>query len=346
MYIMQQKATQSEIDDLCRELERKGLKFVVVKGEIQSTVHPIGDEYGKSLEELIVMPGVKEFVKVGGDLKIVPRENHPEYNGTKVKPLSIGDVVIGSNGNLVVIAGPCAVQTYEQTLEVAKAAKEAGADIIRGGAWKPRSSPYSKQGLGEEGVKILAEVGKKLRIPVMAEVLDPRHVEFASKYLDVLWVGARNAGNIELYKEVGRQDKPVLIKNSHTGVVMSQWLAAAEYVLSEGNTNIAFIYRGEAIPPADSNLKGIFDVKKLLDLHQKTYFPIIVDPSHAAGINKQVPQLAYAAATLPGVHALMIEVIPELAKPEDVWSDYKQGLRPSEFKEVVARARQIYKDTR
>lgn len=346
MYVMKPGATSAEIEELQRQLEALGFKVTIVRGEVQTIVCPIGDEAGKgrSLEELVTMPGVEKFYQVQGDLKLVQRKGQPEYNGTKVKPVMVGDVALGGNGHLVVIAGPCAVQSYEQTLDIARAVKEAGADIIRGGTWKPRTSPYSHQGLGREGVEILARVGKELGIPVITEVLDPRDIEFASKHMDALWVGARNAGNLELYKEAGRQRKPVLIKNNHKGVVMKEWLSAGEYVMSEGNSDIGFIYRGEAIPPAESNKQGIFDIKKIDILHRETYFPIIVDPSHAAGISSQVPKLAYAAATLSGVHALMIELIQEKAEPKDVWSDYAQALRPSQFREVIAKARQIHKD--
>ncbi|MFO8015975.1 MAG: hypothetical protein R6U32_02635 [Candidatus Woesearchaeota archaeon] len=346
MYIMNQNATKEQINELCSAIRDKGLKVTVVDGESQSTIHPIGDEAGLDLESLAGMDGVQKFISVQGGLRIVKRANHPEYNTTKVKPVRIGKdypVTIGGNGGLTVIAGPCAVQTYEQTLEVAEAVKASGAHILRGGTRKPRSSPHSDQGNLEERTEILVEVGRKVGMPVMTEVLDPRDMDYLAGRVDAVWTGARNAGNMELYKEAGRQsDIPVLIKNNFKGAVVDEWLSAAEYVAGEGNTNIGLIYRGEAIPPAKGNREGIFDSKKLVEVQRESYLPMIVDPSHASGRNWYVEHLVNSSVGLPGVSALMIEVIPENAGDADIKSDYQHAVRPSQFGPMIEKARKLY----
>ncbi|MBD3312994.1 hypothetical protein GF345_00970 [Candidatus Woesearchaeota archaeon] len=345
MFTMESNAGKEEIAGLCNAIKQMGLQARRVNGEHYITIHPIGDEEGVNLENLASMPGVKSFKAVQGRYKIIARENHEEYAGNQnVMPITIGSenpVTLG-NGELIIIAGPCAVQTYDQTYEVAMAAKEAGAQILRGGTLKPRSSAHSNMGALEERTEILIQVGKDVGMPVMTEVLDQDHVSYLNDKVDAMWTGARRAVSDPLYRHVGSKSKvPVLIKNNIYFTNVGDWLASAEYVAKEGNTDIALIYRGE-LGEASSNRDGKFNSKAILFANKESVCPIIVDPSHSAGRTWMVESLIYSSVALPGVKGLMIEVIPEGAEPGDIETDYQQALRPSEFGPIVQRAKEMY----
>ena len=243
----------------------------------------------------------------------------------------VGGVEIGG-GRPVVIAGPCSVESREQILEAARAVKEAGADMLRGGAFKPRTSPYSFQGLGVEGLRLLRLAGDEVGLPVVTEVLDPRMVGVAAEYADVLQVGARNMQNFPLLRELGRAGKPVLLKRGF-GSTVDELLAAAEYILAEGNADVVLVERG--IRTFETSTRFTLDIAAVPVLKERTHLPVIVDPSHAAGRREYVPALAKAALAA-GADGVMVEVHP---RPEEALSDSRQQLTPEMFSRLMGELR-------
>ena len=245
--------------------------------------------------------------------------------------LEIGGVKIGG-GFKAVIAGPCSVESWDQVLAAAEAVKRAGAHILRGGVFKPRTSPYSFQGLGVEGLKLLRRAGDEVGLPVVTEVLDPRHVDIVLKYVDGVWVGARSMQNFPLLRELGRRRVPVLIKRGF-GNTIEEWLAAAEYVMVEGNNQVGLIERG--IRTFEASTRFTLDVAAVPVVKEVSHLPVIVDPSHPAGRRSLVPALAKAGMAA-GADGLMVEVHPN---PERALSDAKQQLTPEEFERLMGELR-------
>ncbi len=245
----------------------------------------------------------------------------------------IGRAELGGQ-DLVIIAGPCAVESEDQMLEIARELKTCGIHAIRGGAFKPRTSPYSFQGLGEEGLKILAKVRDETGLPVATEVMDTRHIELTAKYVDILWIGARNAQNFHLLREVGKVRKPVLIKRGF-GMLIDELLLAAEYVVLEGNDKVAVIERG--IRTFEKSTRFTLDITAIPVIKKKSHLPVIVDPSHPAGTRDYVEPLALAAVAA-GADGLMIEVHPY---PEKAKSDKEQQLTPKEFRDLMQKIRRL-----
>ncbi|GBF09257.1 phospho-2-dehydro-3-deoxyheptonate aldolase [Aeropyrum pernix] len=245
--------------------------------------------------------------------------------------VEVAGVRIGG-GSKAVIAGPCSVESWEQVREAALAVKEAGAHMLRGGAFKPRTSPYSFQGLGVEGLKLLRRAGDEAGLPVVTEVLDPRHVETVSRYADMLQIGARNMQNFPLLREVGRSGKPVLLKRGF-GNTVEELLAAAEYILLEGNWQVVLVERG--IRTFEPSTRFTLDVAAVAVLKEATHLPVIVDPSHPAGRRSLVPALAKAGLAA-GADGLIVEVHPN---PEEALSDAKQQLTPGEFARLMGELR-------
>ncbi len=243
----------------------------------------------------------------------------------------VGTVEIGA-GKPIVIAGPCSVESKEQTMKVAEAVKRAGASILRGGAFKPRTSPYSFQGLGVEGLRILREVGDAVGMPVVTEVLDPRMVDVVAEYADMLQIGARNMQNFPLLREVGRIDKPVLLKRGF-GSTIEELLYAAEYILAEGNDQVVLVERG--IRTFESSTRFTLDIAAVPVLKEKTHLPVIVDPSHPAGRRSLVPPLAKAGLAA-GADGIMVEVHPE---PDKALSDGAQSLTIEMFESLMRELR-------
>ena len=233
-----------------------------------------------------------------------------------------------------IIAGPCSVESYEQTLEVAKAVKQYGGHILRGGAFKPRTNPRSFQGLGKEGLKILREVADEVGLPVVTEVMDPRDVKLVSQYADILQIGARNMQNFPLLKEVGRQDKPVLLKRGMCATY-EEWLYAAEYIKLEGNDKIWLMERG--IRTFEKYTRNTLDLAAVPSIKELSNYPIFVDPSHAAGKRSLILPLALAAK-VAGADGIMVEVHPN---PEKALSDQKQQLTIPEFKELMEKIKKV-----
>jgi len=249
-----------------------------------------------------------------------------KVEGRERTVVDVGGAKFGSG--FVVIAGPCAIEDEEQMIELARSLKEAGAHVLRGGAFKPRTSPYSFQGLGEKGLKILRKAGDEVGLPVVSEVLDTRHVELVAKYVDMIQIGARNMQNFPLLKEVGRTKKPVLLKRGF-GCTIEEWLLAAEYILLEGNWEVVLCERG--VRTFEPSTRFTLDIAAVLVVKELSHLPVIVDPSHAAGKNSLVKPLARAALAV-GADGVMVEVHPN---PSTALSDGPQSLTLKEFRELM-----------
>ena len=247
--------------------------------------------------------------------------------------IQVGDVTIGGN-DIVVMAGPCSVEGRSELLEVAHACKEAGAHILRGGAYKPRSSPYSFQGLGEEGLKYLAEAREATGMPVITEVMDPSLVPLVCEYADILQIGARNMQNYTLLNEVGKSGHPVLLKRSFSGTI-TEWLMCAEYILSHGNNQVMLCERG--IRANETETRNTFDINAIPVIKQLSHLPIIADPSHATGKWEYVGPTSKAAIAA-GADGVILEVHPQ---PDEAWSDGRQSLKPERFARLVKQMRAI-----
>ena len=250
--------------------------------------------------------------------------------------VDVSGVKIGEGQDLVVIAGPCAVESLEQTLETAKAVQKLGAKILRGGAFKPRTSPYSFQGLGEKGLEILAEVSKKLKMPFVTEVIDTRHVELVASCADMLQIGARNMANFELLKEVGKAGKPVLLKRGPSASI-DEWLLAAEYIMKEGNNQVVLCERG--VRGFEKYTRYTFDVSAIPVVKKGSCLPVIADPSHTSGSAEFVEPLALSAIAA-GADGLIVEVH---MNPKKAVCDKEQQLTPSQFAELMKKAKNIEK---
>ncbi len=281
---------------------------------------------GVEEDELRRFPGVAKVVRVRTPYKLVGREMHPQDTLVRV-----GDVVIGGE-NIAVVAGPCAVESLEQTLTIAREVKKAGAALFRGGAFKPRTSPYSFQGMEEQGLKILAEVREALGIRVVTEMTSPSQADLMMKYIDVVQIGARNMQNFELLKCAGRMGKPVLLKRGLAGTI-EEWLMSAEYILSEGNSQVVLCERG--IRTFEPYTRNTLDLSAIPVLKKLTHLPIVVDPSHATGMREKVSPMARAAVAA-GADGLMIEVHHD---PDHALSDGPQSLYPHQFRQLM---RDIY----
>ncbi len=269
------------------------------------------------------------------DLKVT-RSSHPAFSAfPSTRRVRVGNVVVG-DGHPVVIAGPCTVESREQTLGIARAVRKAGGTMLRGGAYKPRTSPYSFQGLGPQGLEILAEARAETGLPIVTEVLDPRLVEQVGSVADVLQIGSRSMQNFPLLVEVGRFGKPVLLKRGF-GATVEEWIFAAEYVALQGNLDIVFCERGIRTFANGAYDRATLDLAAVEAIRRLTPFPIVVDPSHAAGDAALVPPLSAAALAL-GVHGLLIEVVLDEGERSRVRCDGEQGVTPDVLRRIVERA--------
>jgi len=321
--VFKKGAARQEVDRVIRRIEKLGLKAMVSEGVERTIVGVIGPEDVVRLQPLEVFPGVEKVMPVLAPYKLVSREFKKEDSVIKVKE----GVEIGSK-KIIVIAGPCSIETKEQLELVAKKVKEAGALILRGGAFKPRSSPYTFQGLGEEGLKILKSVSQDLDIPTVTEVMDTRHVALVAKYADILQIGARNMQNFNLLKEVGQTKKPVILKRGLSATI-KELLMSAEYILSEGNFNVILCERG--IRTFEEFTRNTLDISAVPAIKLLSHLPIIVDPSHATGKWGMVSPLSKAAVAA-GADGLLIEVHPN---PQEALSDGQQQLLPQNFADLM-----------
>lgn len=317
--VFKKDATKGEINNLIKRVKKLGLKAMVSEGEERTIVGVIGPEDTIRLHPLDVFPGVDKVMPVLAPYKLVSREFKKEGSVVKIKE----GVEIGSQ-KITVIAGPCSIENEKQMREVAKKVKESGAAILRGGAFKPRSSPYTFQGLGEEALRILKAVSSEFDIPVVTEVMDTRDVDLVAEYADILQIGARNMQNFNLLKEVGQTKKPIVLKRGLSGTI-KELLMSAEYILSEGNFNVVLCERG--IRTFEDFTRNTLDLSAVPSIKMLSHLPVIVDPSHACGRWGLVSPLSKAAVAC-GADGLLVEVHPN---PQEALSDGSQQLLPDNF---------------
>jgi len=319
--VMVPNATEEQILEVVRRLEDRGYGHHISRGVERTIIGAIGAPEGEKqavAEQLSRLSGVERVVPILKPYKLVSREHHPETT-----PVKIGEFVFGRQ-RVGVIAGPCSIESREQLMQTAEHVKAAGAIALRGGAFKPRTSPYAFQGLGKEGLEMLAEARQRTGLPVVTEVMDQRQVELVAEYADALQIGARNMTNFDLLREVGRIEKPVVLKRGYAATV-EEWLQAAEYVASEGNLQIVLCERG--IRTFETATRFTLDLGGALAAKLETHLPIIADPSHATGSHKLVAA-ASAACIAAGLDGIMVEVHPH---PDRALSDGPQSLTPKRF---------------
>lgn len=326
---MKPEATEEQLKEVIEKIEELGYKPHVIYGATRNVIGAVGDERGKFiLQSLEVLDGVEAVISILKPYKLASKEVKREKT-----IISVGDVSIGGS-ELVIIAGPCAVEDEEQIIKTAVAVKSLGAHILRGGAYKPRTSPYAFQGLGEEGLKLIKKAGERVKMPVVTEVVNPEHVDLVCKCVDILQIGTRNAQNFELLKRVGQANKPVILKRGMS-MTIKEWLMSAEYIMSEGNMNVILCERG--IRTFETATRNTLDLSAIAVLKEETHLPVIVDPSHATGHAKYVLPMALAAVSA-GADGLMIEVHPY---PEKAFSDGPQSLNFDAFGKLTEKVKKL-----
>lgn len=326
--IMNGNASLREKSAVVAWVEENGCKANIFEGVEHMVIGVIGDGRPLNQEQVRMMPGVERVVPVLKPFKVASREFKPTDTS-----FPIGDYRIGGD-EIIVMAGPCSVESRNQILETAHAVKEAGAHILRGGAFKPRTSPYSFQGLGEEGLQYLKEAGEATGMPVVTEVMEPALVPLVSQYADILQIGARNMQNYALLHAVGRAQQPVLLKRGMSSLI-EEWLMCAEYVLSHGNTRVMLCERG--IRTFENYTRNTFDINAIAVAKHLSHLPVIADPSHATGKWEYVSAAAKAAVAA-GADGVIIEVHP---RPDEAASDGRQSLKPKRFAHLVEEMRAI-----
>lgn len=326
--ILDNKATDEQIDHVLERVEALGLQHHLSRGTHRTIVGIIGDEDKLREEPLRAIPGVAKVVPVLPPYKLASLDAHPAPSVIDVSGVKIG------GGHLGMIAGPCSVEDRDRMFRIGERVAASGANLFRGGAYKPRTSPYAFQGMGEEGLQILRDVGDKFHMPIVTEVTDPRLVELVSQYADMLQVGARNMQNFALLTEVGKSKRPVLLKRGMSATV-TDLLMCAEYILSQGNANVVLCERG--IKSFDTATRNLFDVSAVPLVHTLSHLPIIVDPSHATGRPDLIPSCALAglAAGADGVHVEVHDC------PEEAKSDGPQALLPEQYDELARQMKKL-----
>ena len=320
--VLKQTASKANIENLIDEIKSKGLSINYSEGETSTIVGVIGDTTRLDVDDLEKLPYVENVKRVSEPYKAANRKMHPDDTIVKVT-----DTVSIGEGKFNVIAGPCSVESEEQVIEVAKRVKAAGATLLRGGAFKPRTSPYSFQGLEADGIKLLLEARKETGLPIVTEIMNINHLELFSD-VDVIQVGARNMQNFDLLKELGKCDKPILLKRGLANTI-EEWLMSAEYIMAGGNKNVILCERG--IRTFETYTRNTLDISAVPVLKNLTHLPIIVDPSHATGMRWLVPPLAKTAVAA-GADGLMIEVHNNPAK---ALCDGAQSIDPDTFDELM-----------
>ncbi|MBK8189120.1 MAG: 3-deoxy-7-phosphoheptulonate synthase [Vampirovibrionales bacterium] len=324
--VMEQKATPEQITAVKDRVESLGFKTILNQGELMTVIAAIGDKSRISCDTLATMGGVKEIVPIREPYKQASRETHPDDTVITFP----NGVRLGGDAPLCMMAGPCSVEDdIEILFSIARAVKAAGATFLRGGAYKPRTSPYDFQGMEEEGLKMMARAREATGLLLVTEVMDSQEVPLISDYADMLQIGARNMQNFKLLKAVGAQSKPVLLKRGLSATI-KEFLLAAEYIMHNGNPNVALCERG--IRTFDSGFtRNVLDLAAVPVIKKRCHLPVVVDPSHGTGQRYLVPTMA-KAAVVSGAHGLMIEVHPD---PDNAWSDGQQTLTFSQFETMM-----------
>jgi len=326
--VMQAGATKRERDEVIKKIKELGYKPHVIHGTTRDVIGAVGDERGKVvLQSIELMEGVENVVPILKPYKLASREVKKETSLIK-----ISDTVTIGGKDIIVIAGPCAVESEEQIIEVANSVKQAGARILRGGAFKPRTSPYAFQGMKEDGLKLLAKAREETGLPIITEVVNPETAELVAEYADILQIGTRNSQNFELLKKLGQIKKPVLLKRGMS-MTIQELLMSAEYILSEGNQSVILCERG--IRTFETATRNTLDLSAIPVLKQKTHLPVVVDPSHATGNYQYVAPMSFAAIAA-GADGLIVEVHPD---PEHASSDGPQSLKPENFAAMMGKLR-------
>ena len=320
--VLKKNATEKQIKHVVERLKELGLKSMISRGIERTIIGAIGDEDILRSQPLGVFPGVEKAMAVMAPYKLVSREFKNENTVVNVSGVKIG------SDKLVVMAGPCSIENHDMLFKIAKSVKASGANILRGGAFKPRTSPYAFQGLGEEGLKYLQQAGKAMGLPVVTEVMDIRDIGVVERYADMIQIGARNMQNFNLLKEVGLSKKPVLLKRGMMSTI-KEWLMSAEYILASGNFNVVLCERG--IRTFEDATRFTMDISAMPVVKRLSHLPIIADPSHATGKWGLVGPVAKAAIA-GGCDGLMIEVH---TSPEHAFSDGEQSMLPIKFKAMM-----------
>ncbi|GAB4557985.1 MAG: 3-deoxy-7-phosphoheptulonate synthase [Anaerolineae bacterium] len=326
--VMKQDATVSEIGAVIAKVQELGLHPHPIYGEMRTVVAIVGEERVVSPEVFELMPGVEKTMPVLQPYKLASRDSKPEPTVVSLNGLRIG------GPQIILMAGPCSVESRSQLLETAHAVKEAGAHILRGGAFKPRTSPYSFQGLGEQGLELLAEAREATGLPIVTEVVTPDAVPLVASYADILQIGARNMQNYGLLHAVGEAQKPVLLKRGMMSTI-DELLMSAEYIMSHGNYRVILCERG--IRTFERSTRFTFDLNAIPVLKQLTHLPVIADPSHATGKWELVTPMARAAIAA-GADGLIVEVHPN---PAEALSDGAQSLKPEKFAALVQEVKRV-----
>jgi 3-deoxy-7-phosphoheptulonate synthase len=322
LVVMKNDATEAQVQAVVQAIEKLGYRGIPMPGAQRTAVCIIGNQGPVDNSGLLVMDGVKETIRVTKPYKLVSRETQPQST-----VIAIGDIKIGG-GKPVIMAGPCAVESEEQALTIAQLVKKCGAQVFRGGAFKPRTSPYSFQGLGEEGLKILDKVRKETGLLIVTEATDHINIEVVEQYTDIIQIGARNMQNYSLLRRAGHASKPVLLKRSFAATI-EELLMSAEYISSEGNNQVMLCERG--IRTFSDNTRNTLDLSAIPSIKEVSHLPIIVDPSHAAGRRDYVIPLSKGAIAV-GADGLLVEVHHD---PPHALSDGMQSLYPEQFGELM-----------
>ncbi len=320
--VLKPDATQAEIDHVVGKIESAGLKAHISRGVERTVVGAIGDETALREIPLEIVPGVDRVLPIMTPFKLVSREFRKENSVINVRGVPVG------GRKITIIAGPCAVENREMLLESARKVKAAGASLLRGGAFKPRTSPYSFQGLEEEGLRYLAEARDETGLPIVTEIMDPRDAELLDRYADVIQVGARNMQNFRLLKEVGSLNKPIMLKRGLSATIKDLMLSA-EYIVSNGNPNVILCERG--IRTFETFTRNTIDIAAVPSMKDLSHLPVIIDPSHAAGRWDFIHAISLASLAA-GADGLMIEVHPD---PENALCDGPQSLKPDRFAHLM-----------
>jgi 3-deoxy-7-phosphoheptulonate synthase len=323
--VMKQSSTKEDIEKVKEKAIQQGHEPLVIDGVERSVVAISGKVNDDHRAVMKLLPNVSRVIPVGKPYKLASKNYKDQNSIIDIKGLKVG------GENLAIIAGPDSAETQEQTIETAIAAKEAGSNGLRGGAFKPRTSPYSFQGRGEDGLKMLKEASEITSLPLFSEIMDAQHLELMEKYVDVLQIGARNMQNFKLLEAVGESKLPVLLKRGMSATI-EELLLASEYILSRGNENVMLCERG--IRTYETATRNTFDINAIPFLKQNSHLPVIADPSHATGDNRLVEPVALAAIAA-GADGLLIEIHP---RPDEALCDGPQALLPTELKQLIDKA--------
>ena len=326
--VLKQHSGQKEIDRVENLIKTKGLDAHIVKGAGQTIIGCIGDTSRIDAKLFEVNPYVDKVIHVQEPYKLANRAFHPEDTVVDVSGVKVG------SGNMAYIAGPCSVETYEQVLSIAKDIKAAGANMLRGGAFKPRTSPYSFQGLGPEGLDILCAVKEEVGLPIVTELMSPEYLDVFNEKVDLIQIGARNMQNFDLLKQLGQVDRPILLKRG-LNATYEEWIMSAEYIMASGNENVILCERG--IRTFETYTRNTLDLQSVPVLRKLTHLPVIIDPSHAGGKWWLVDSMAKASVAA-GADGLMIEVHNN---PESALCDGAQSLKPEKYSELLKDVKQI-----